>query len=148
MKVILLTDVKKVGKKGEVKEVADGYGRNYLIKNGLAVLASSRGLQILEHQKAEEAQLYQQHKQEAEELKKKIEAVKLTFPVKTGKDGKLFGSISTSKIAEQLAKQYGFEVEKRKFVDNDNLTSLGHYDVKCELFKDVIATISVDLVEQ
>ena len=105
-------------------------------------------MEILEHQKAEEAKLYQQHKAEAEELKKKIEAVKLTFPVKTGKDGKLFGSISTSKIAEQLAKQYGFEVEKRKFVDNDNLTSLGHYDVKCELFKDVIATISVDLVEQ
>ncbi|MCR5067807.1 MAG: 50S ribosomal protein L9 [Erysipelotrichaceae bacterium] len=148
MKVILLTDVKKVGKKGEVKEVADGYGRNFLIKNGYAVQASQHGLQILQQQKDEEALHYTLNKQNAQQLKEKIEQIRLVFPVKAGKDGKLFGSVSTAKIAEQLAEQYGIEVDRRKFVDNDNLTRLGHYDVRAELFRDVVATISVDLTEK
>ncbi|MBQ4252382.1 MAG: 50S ribosomal protein L9 [Erysipelotrichaceae bacterium] len=148
MKVILLTDVKKVGKKGEVKEVADGYGRNYLIKNGLAVMASQHSLEILQQQKDQEALDYTLNRQNAQALKEKIEKIRLTFPVKAGKDGRLFGSISPAKLADALQQQYGIEVDRRKFVDNDNLSHLGHYDVRAELFKDVIATISVDLVEQ
>ncbi|MBO4218146.1 MAG: 50S ribosomal protein L9 [Erysipelotrichaceae bacterium] len=148
MKVILLTDVKKVGKKGEVREVADGYGRNYLIKNGLAVQASQHSLQILQQQKDQEALDLTLNRQNAQALKEKIEQIRLVIPVKSGKDGRLFGSVSTSKIAEVLASQHGIEVDRRKFVDNDNLTTLGHHDVRAELFKDVIATISVDLVEQ
>ncbi len=94
MKIILLADVKKVGKKGEVKEVADGYARNYLIKNGLAVEATKKRLEILDQQKQDEVTKQEQLKQEAIETKTILEAKKLRFEVKAGTDGKIFGSIS------------------------------------------------------
>lgn len=145
MKVILLTDVKNVGKKGEVKEVADGYGRNFLIKNKMAVMASEKSMEILKQQNEKAAQEYQKKKEEAMALKEKIEAVSLTFNVKAGNDGKIFGSVSNAKICDSLNEKYGLVVDKRKFVDTNNLVRLGHYDCKVELFKDVIATIKVDL---
>lgn len=148
MKVILLSDVKNVGKKGEVKQVADGYGRNYLIKNGLAMIASEKGLaQIAEEKKQEEA-LFQKQKAEAEELKKKVEAVTLDFKVKTGNEGKVFGSVSTKEIAEALQKQYQISVDKKKFVDTAALKELGMHKVKVELFKGVIAELKIRLSEK
>ena len=117
MKVILLTDVKNVGKKDEIKEVAAGYARNYLIKNGLAVEATKRALEILQNQKDEVAANRKEKKQQALELKEKLEKLTLTLEVKSGKEGKLFGSINTGKIADELAKQYNITVDKRKFVD-------------------------------
>jgi len=148
MKVILLSDVKNVGKKGEIKEVSDGYGRNFLVRNGFAVEASKKSLEILDQQKQQEAQDYAEKKKEAESLKEMIEKVSLKFTVKTGADGRIFGSISTAKVAEALALQHKLTVDKRKFVDNENLTKLGHYDLKVELFKNVIATIKVDVVSE
>jgi len=145
MKVILLTDVKNVGKKGDVKEVADGYGRNYLIKNRLAVEASKKSMEILNQQNEKAAEEFQAKKAEALKLKEQIEKLSLVFPVKSGADGRIFGSVSTAKICEQLQSAHHITVDKRKFVDTSNLTTLGHYDVKVELFKDVIATIKVDL---
>lgn len=146
MKVILLQDVKKVGKKGEVKEVADGYARNFLIARKLAVAASEKSMSVLGQQKAEEAKLDKENKEAATQMKNKIENKEFVFKV-NAKDGKVFNSISTKQIAETLAKD-GFDVDKRKFIDKEPITSLGYSKVRVELYKDVIATIKVKLVEE
>ena len=143
MKVILLKDVKNVGKKDEIVEVSDGYGRNYLLRNKLAVLASEKAMEILSDQKKQQQAFLEEKKQEAIALKEKIEKIVLTFQIKSGKDGKLFGSVSTVKIFELMQKQYNIALDKRKFIDKENITSLGTYDLKIELFKDVIATVKV-----
>ncbi|MBR2792954.1 MAG: 50S ribosomal protein L9 [Erysipelotrichaceae bacterium] len=145
MKVILLSDVKNVGKKGEVKQVADGYGRNYLVKNGLAVEATKKSMEILTKQKADEAAREAEMKEEAIELKNKLEKMTISFKVKAGSDGKMFGSVSNAKIAETLAKDYQIQVDKRKFVDNGNITELGMHKVRVELFKGVVATLNIDI---
>lgn len=147
MKVILLQDVKNVGKKDAIVEVSDGYGRNYLIKNKLAVLLTDKSKEILSQQQQAKQQELQKQKEEAIELKDKIEKITLTFQGKAGKDGKLFGTVSTVKICEQMAKQYNINLDKRKFISKENITSLGTYDLKIELFKDVIATVKVKVVE-
>ena len=143
MKVILLKDVKNVGKKDEIVEVSDGYGRNYLLRNKLAVLASEKAMEILSDQKKQQQAFLEEKKQEAMALKEKIEKIVLTFQIKSGKDGKLFGSVSTVKICELMQKQYNIALDKRKFIDKENITSLGTYDLKIELFKDVSATVKV-----
>ena len=143
MKVILLKDVKNVGKKDEIVEVSDGYGRNYLLRNKLAVLASEKAMEILSDQKKQQQAFLEEKKQEAIALKEKIEKIVLTFQIKSGKDGKLFGSVSTVKICELMQKQYNIALDKRKFIDKENITSLGTYDLKIELFKDVITTVKV-----
>ena len=147
MKIILLSDVKNVGKKGDICQVADGYGRNYLIRNGLAVEASRRSMEILNNQKEEQAAAKEARRLEAEEAKKQIEEISLSFPMKCGTQGKLFGSVSTGKIADELQKQYGITVDRKKFVDSGNLTSLGRHDVRIELFKGVVATVKVEITE-
>lgn len=148
MKIILLTDVKNVGKKGDVKEVADGYARNYLIRNHLAVESSKKSIEILENQKQKEFEDFQNRKEEALKLKQQLSTIETTFKVKAGSDGKLFGSVSTAKIAEQLQKEHGITVDKRKFVDNANITKLGKHQVKVELFKDVIAELTVNVLSE
>ncbi len=145
MKVILLSDVKNVGKKGEVKQVADGYGRNYLVKNGLAVEATKKSMEILTKQKADEAAREAEMREEAIELKNKLEKMTISFKVKAGSDGKMFGSVSNAKIAETLAKDYQIQVDKRKFVDNGNITELGMHKVRVELFKGVVATLNINI---
>ena len=146
MKVILLTDVKNVGKKNEIKEVAAGYARNYLIKNGFAVEATKRALEILQNQKNEAAADLKAKKQEALDLKEKLEKLTITFNVKSGTDGKLFGSINSGKIADELAKKHNITVDRRKFVDFENITKLGNYEVKVELFKEVIAKFKIEVI--
>jgi len=147
MKVILLNDVKNVGKKGEVKEVADGYARNFLIKNRLAVMATGKSMEILDQQIADEKERNAQLKKEALEVKDKLEKINVLFKLKVGKEGKTFGSINAGKIAESLEQDFKIKVDKRKFKDNDNLTTIGKHDLKVELFKDVIATVHVEIQE-
>ncbi|MBR3251158.1 MAG: 50S ribosomal protein L9, partial [Erysipelotrichaceae bacterium] len=137
MKVILLSDVPKVGKKGEIKNVADGYARNFLLKRNLAVMESEGSKKVLEKQKEEAAKLDAEKRKEAEELKKVIESTSLEFKVKA-KGGKVSGSVSTKQIEEELKKQ-DIIIDKRKIKDNVPLNELGTYDVKVELYKDVIA---------
>ena len=112
MKIILLSDVKKVGKKGEEKNVADGYAMNFLIARGLAVKASEKSEEILQKEKDLEAKENQIKKEEAIVIKNKLETIKLEFKVKS-KDGKVFNSISTKSICEDLEKK-GIHVDKRK----------------------------------
>ena len=146
MKVILLTDVPKLGKKGEIKNVADGYGRNYLIARGLAVMESDASRKILEKQQDEAAKLDAQKREEAKELAKVLEGKLLTFKVKA-KEGKVSGSISTKQIEEELKKE-GIIIDKRKIKDNEPLKELGTFDIRVELYKDVIGKIKVKLVEE
>lgn len=147
MKVIMLTDVKKVGKKGEIVEVADGYGRNFLIRGGYAVQATAGSQKVLDQQKVQEALNEQEKKAKAEETAKKLENMTLRFHVKSGKEGRVFGSVSTKQIAEELRKQ-GVQIDKRKILDTSPIGTLGVTKVRVELYKDVIGTINVHLLEK
>ena len=146
MKVILLQDVKKLGKKGDIKDVADGYGRNFLIARGLAVVESAGSKKILDEQNKKAQELDAQNRVEANELKAKIEAKTFEFKVKA-KDGKVSGSISGKQIEEALKKE-DLVIDKRKIKDSETLNTLGTYNVKVELYKDIIAIIKVKLVEE
>lgn len=148
MKVILLEDVKKVGKKGEVVNVADGYGQNFLIKNKLAVLETATGKKIVAENLEAKRQLALENKQKAEELKKTIEALTLEFTLKSGKDGKTFGSISTKHIVEELFSKHQIKIDKRKFIEARPISALGYTKLKVELYKEVIATIKIHLKEK
>lgn len=145
MKVILLADVKKVGKKGEIKEVSDGYARNFLIARNLAVMASSDSLKVLDKEKEAEANKQAELKKEAEELALKMKDMTLEFKV-NAKNGVVFNSVSTKQIQDALRKQ-GIVIDKRKIIDHEPITSLGYSFVKIELYKGVIGTIKVLLKE-
>ena len=146
MRVILLSDVKKVGKKGEVKNVADGYAMNFLIAKGLAVAASEKSTEILNKQKQEQAEQDAENRKEAIALKERLSSMKFEFSVKS-KDGKMFNSISTKQIQEELAKK-GINIDKRKIIDNEPIKNLGFSNVKIELYKDVIGTIQILVKEE
>ena len=145
MRVILKEDVKKVGKRGEIVNVADGYARNYLIARGLAVPETKKSLEILSDQKAVEAAEEKKKEEAAKETAAQLEKMLLTFNVKSGKDGKVFGSVSTKQIAEALNKQ-GIRIDKRKILDTSPIQSLGITKVRVELYKNVIGTIRVQLL--
>ncbi len=145
MKVILKQDVKKVGKRGEIVDVSDGYGRNYLIARGLAVAESKRSLEILGEQKAQEAAEEAKRVEEAKETAAKMEKMMLTFTVKAGESGRVFGSVSTKQITESLNKQ-GIHIDKRKILDTNPIQTLGVTNVRIELHKNVIGTIRVKLI--
>ena len=148
MKVILLSDVKKLGKKGDIVEVADGYGRNFLIRQRLAVEATKKSLEILDEQNLQDSLMEKQREADAEEIKKRLAGITLEFKVKGGSDGRVFGSVSTKQIAEQLASRYDIKIDNRKLLDSAKITSLGYTDVKVDLYKNkVIGVIHVHFSE-
>lgn len=146
MKVILLNDVPKLGKKGEVKDVADGYGRNFLIARGLAVMDTNASKKILDEQKKKEEELDAQRRKEANELKDILANKTLEFKVKAS-NGRVSGSVSGKQIEEALKKE-NIIIDKRKIKDSSPLNELGTYDVKIEIYKDIVGTIKVKLVEE
>jgi len=148
MKIILLEDVKNVGKKGEILEVADGYARNFLIRNRLAVEATAQSKLILEQQKQQKLDQEKEDIKNAEALKLKLSELTLVFPVKTGENGKVFGSVSSKQIAEELLKKHKITIDKRKILDEGPFNTVGFYNVKIELHKQVIATIKIQLKAQ
>ena len=142
MKVIFLKDVKGQGKKDDIKEVKDGYAENFLIKNGYAIKYSNRSKEILDNQIEDRNEKEKELIKECEEIKKKLESKSYTFKVKSGKEGKVFGSVSSKMICDELSKQ-GFKIDKKKILLDDALTTLGHHNVKVELHKKVIADIKI-----
>ena len=148
MQVILLEDVRKVGKKGDIVKVADGYGQNYLIKNKLAVMETQHERKNLAAEKAEEAAQEALKKEEAEALAKRLEDITVEFKVATGKEGRTFEHISTKQIVKALREQYDIKVDKRKFINAYPIGNLGTTKLKIELFKGVIGTINVHLSEK
>jgi large subunit ribosomal protein L9 len=141
MKVILKSDVKKVGKKGEIVDVSDGYARNFLIARGLAVATTAKSLEILAEQKEQEHEEEMKRKAEAEALAEKLNGMKFQFMVNANDDGRVFGSVSTKQIVEELAKQ-GIRIDKRKILDTDPIVSLGVTKVRVGLYKGVIGTVN------
>lgn len=148
MKVILLADVKKLGKKGDVLEVAEGYGRNFLIPRGLAAEASQGKLrELAEMQKIEERKKAQQA-QEAQEIAQKIKEVEVKVAVKVGEGGKLFGAISNKDISEQLKKQHNIKVDRKKIELKSPIKSLGAYNINVKLHPKVQTELKVMVVEE
>ncbi len=147
MKVILLQDVKNVGKKGQTIEVSDGYANNFLLPKRLGVNATKRSVEILDKQKEDARILDEKNRKEAEDLKEKLKTITLEFTCKTGKDGKLFGSVSSKQVVEKLKTSYGITIDKRKFVDKETVNTLGVTILKNELYKGVVAEIKVHVSE-
>ena len=148
MKVILLKDVKKLGKKDAIIEVSDGYASNYLFPNKLAVPVTNKSKEILSKQQ-EDARIAEENaKKEAQDLAKRLEGIEVLFKTKIGKEGKMFGSISLKQIEEEMLAQHGIQIDKRKFIDKGPLDSLGIYRLKIELHKGVVGTVKVHIVEE
>jgi large subunit ribosomal protein L9 len=145
MKIILLEDVKNVGKKGNLVEVADGYARNFLIRNRKAVEATTQSKAVLDQQIADKANKEQEEIKKAEALKEKLSAITLVFTLKTGKDGKVFGSVSGKQIEEELLKRYKLSIDKRKILQPAPISALGFSKIQIELYKSVIATIAIQI---
>ena len=146
MEVIFIKDLKNQGKKGQVKNVKDGYAENYLIKNGYAVKKTKENLQKLNYELAKKEKENQANKQAALELKEKLAKVVLEFKVKTGEGDKVFGSISVKQIKDDLNKK-GFKVEKSAIKLDTTISSLGFHNVDLELYNDVIATVKVHVIK-
>lgn len=142
MKVILLTNVPKQGKKDDVINVSDGYGNNYLIKNKLAVLATPENMKKLEYENKKRAKNEEDLIAEMEKLKAKLEKETLTFVGKVGKEDKLFGSISVKQIIASL-KDKGYNLSKEQIIIDNPINSLGSHLIKLTLHKKVVATLKV-----
>ena len=146
MKVILLKDVKKQGKKDDIIEVSDGYAMNYLIKNGLAVAATKISTKILSNELDKRKQQEEELVKEMQEMRDKIIRENITFKVKTGAMDKVFGNVSSKQIAESLNKM-GYKVDKKQIQIDAPLDTLGVHNVTVELHKKVRFNIRVNLVK-
>ena len=147
MKVVLLADVKGTGKKGEIKEVADGYAKNFLIKTGKARVADKGAISENEMRKASNDYHKEMEKQSAQELGKKMNNIKLVVGIKCGENGKTFGSITSKEISEGLAK-LGYEIDKRKIELKEPLKTIGNYQISIKLHPEVEAQIRVHIAEK
>ena len=143
MKVILLKDVKGIGKKQEIVNVKDGYGSNYLIPNKLAVMYSERSQEILDVQKQKEADNIERLKEEARQAAKKLESITLEFTARGSGDGRMFGTISTKQIQEELKNKHGIEIDKRKFVDKQLVDHFGYSKLTIELYKGITGVVTI-----
>lgn len=146
MQVIFIKDLRKQGKKGEIKEVKTGYAENFLIKKGYAIPLNQQNLRNLQHENKKLEEEEQKNKELALKEKEKLEKIELEFKVKTGKDDRIFGSISPKQIKEELLKK-DIKVEKRQIKLDNNIVSLGYHKVKIELYKKVEAEIKVHVVK-
>jgi large subunit ribosomal protein L9 len=147
MKVILLHEVEHVGEIGDVVEVADGYGRNYLLPRGLAIAATARNSRQLAHEQHLRENRIARVRLEAATLAEKLQALKFSFARKAGDEGKLFGSVTTIDIAEQL-KEAGFSIDRRNIQLDQPLRSLGEFAVPIRLPASVSADVKVTIVAE
>lgn len=147
MKVILQKDVKGQGKKGELKEVSDGYARNYLLPRGLAVEANADNLNALRlKEKAKQAQIARERAAALDNAKRLADVV-VTVRAKAGEGGRLFGSVTSQEIAAELNAQHGIAIEKNRIVQSEPIKKYGSYEVKCKLGYEISGTIHVLVIE-
>lgn len=148
MKVILLQDVKKIGKKGEVIEASDGYARNFLFPKNLAVEANAENMSKLKAKQDSNAFKKSQEKEEAERIADKLSKILLKIKVKAGSNGKIFGGVSSKEIAENLEKQYQIKVDKKKIDLKDAIKTLGTFNVDIKLFEGVVGKVRIDVISE
>ena len=139
MKVILLEDVKKLGKKDEIIEVSSGYARNFLIPNKKAIVADNVNLNKLEGKKSKESHIKELSLEHAKEIKKIIEKETLVIKAKKGKDDRLFGTITNSEISKELKKKYDIDIERKKIIVENPIKIVGEYIIIIKLEQGVIA---------
>jgi len=146
MEIILIEDVDKLGSSGDIVEVADGYGRNYLIPRGYAVQATESQKKRLRNEIEKAKKRKAEKTEQAQELKTKLEAERFIFPVKAGENGKLFGSVTSKDISEAAASE-GYELDKRNISLDENIKDLGVHKVPVKLFDDIYANLIVEVIE-
>ena len=147
MKVIFKVDVKGQGKKGEMKEVSDGYARNYLLPRKLASEATADNINTMKLKEKAKAALIAKEKAEAEENAKRLSAITVTIRAKAGGAGKLFGSVTSQEISDALREQHGINIEKNKIVQAEPIKTFGSYTVKAKLGYEISANVSVLVIE-
>ncbi|WP_040928965.1 50S ribosomal protein L9 [Nosocomiicoccus massiliensis] len=148
MKVILLKDVKNIGKAGEVKEVAAGYAQNFLFKKGLAEEATPANLKKLEAQQEKKREEAREELEDAKALKEKLEQLEVTIKMKSGEDGRLFGSVSSKQVIEAYKKEHDIKLDRRKLDMPEPLKALGYHKVDVKLHQEVTAVLKIHVVEQ
>ncbi len=146
MEVIFIKDLKNQGKKGQIKNVKDGYAENFLIKNGYAIKKTKENLSKLNHEISKKEQLDAENKKKALELKERLAKETLEFTVKTGEGDKVFGSISIKPIKEELAKK-GYEIEKNMIEIPSPIASLGFHNININLHPEVVATVKIHVIK-
>ena len=147
MKVILLEDVKALGKKGQIVNVNDGYARNFILPKKLGVEANNKNLNDLKLKKANDEKIAQEQLEEAQELGKKIEAGKVELAIKVGEGGRTFGSVSTKEIAAAVKEQMGYDIDKKKIQLKEAIKTLGTHNVPVKLHTKVTAELKVNIKE-
>ena len=146
MEVIFIKDLKNKGKKGQIKNVKDGYAENFLIKNGYAVKKTKENVSKLNHELEKKKKEDEENKKKAQEAQKKLSKVTLEFKVKTGEGDKVFGSISAKQIKDELQKQ-GFNVEKNQIDIKSSISSLGFHNVDINLYPEIKGTVKVHVIK-
>lgn len=147
MKVILLQDVKALGKKGQTVEVSDGYARNFILPKKLGIEANAKNINDLKLQKAHEEKVAKEQLEEAKELAAKIEGFEVELSIKSGKDGRTFGSVSTKEIAQAFKEQHGIEIDKKKISLDEPIRTVGTSIVSIKLHREVTAKLNVRVRE-
>ena len=146
MKVILLDNIKGVGKKDEVINASDGYARNFLFPKKLALEANPENMSKLKAKNDSNAYKKSVEKEAAEKIANKLKEISLKIPVKAGENGKIFGSITAKEIADNLKQQYNIEIDKKKMDLKEPIKTLGNFSVNIKLFEGVIAVLKVEVV--
>ena len=148
MKVVLLEDVKTLGKKGDVVEVNNGYAKNFILPKKLGVEANAKNLNDLKLKKQNEEKVAAEKLSEAKGLAKKLNDASVVVYAKTGNNGKVFGSVTAKEIAEAVAEQIGVDLDKKKIVLKDSIKTIGNIELDIKLHKDVIGKLKVEVKER
>jgi len=148
MKVILTQDVKKQGVKGQILEVSDGYARNYLIPKGLAEEASKTRLKEIEEKNLHDAKQKDKEKNQAEQLKAKLDGQTIELKAKTGSNDKLFGAVTSQEIADALEKRFGVKIDKKKIEQGDAIKHLGEYSFKIKIYPAIQAELKLNVIAE
>ena len=148
MKIILLKDVKSLGKKGDLVEVSTGYARNYILPKKLGVEATGKNINDLKLQKAHQDKMAAEQLEAARELKEELEKKELALSIKVGDNGKAFGAISSKELAQAVKDQLGLTVDKKKIVIDEPIKTLGSHEVKMKLHPKVTAALKVKVTEE
>ncbi len=147
MKVILKDDVKNLGSMGQVVDVADGFARNYLVPRGLAVEANTKNIKSLEHEKKVIQEKAKKIKSQVQDISEKISSMTIVIKAKVGEEGKLFGSVTSMDIAEQM-KNEGIEIDKKKISLEEPIKRIGSYSVNIKMHPEIITQVNIQVVEE